>query len=63
LEKLPKKVETPKREETKPLQNQAKLEHRETKKVFATQNTQEKKVVVKSETNNFYEKLYTFVRE
>lgn len=63
MEKLPKKVETPKREETKPLQNQAKLEHRETKKVFATQNTQEKKVVVKSETNNFYEKLYTFVRE
>ena len=63
MEKLPKKVETPKREETKPLQNQAKLEHRETKQVFATQNTQEKKEVVKSETNNFYEKLYTFVRE
>ena len=49
MEKLPKKVETPKREETKTLQNQAKLEQRETKQVFATQNTQEKKEVVKSE--------------
>lgn len=69
MEKLSKKVETPKREETKQLQNQAKLEQRETKQVFATQNTQEKKEVVKSETKqseqseNFYEKLYSYVRE